>query len=85
MAEETDSRDGIRALIKTLKKMFRIPENLAHYTQEDFQKAEKKFLKFCLQNGCIIDDRGTVGEDGSKKRHEQPFHGPDTAPGRQRR
>jgi hypothetical protein len=57
MADTPDRTTGIKLLIQNLKKEFRIPENLEHYSEEDFQEAEKKYLKFCLQNGCNLDDR----------------------------
>ena len=44
-------KNGLMALIRKYRKKFRIPENLEHYSNEDYQKAEKKFLKFCLTNG----------------------------------
>lgn len=44
-------KNGIKALVRKYRKKFRIPENLNHYTREDYQKAEKKFLKFCLATG----------------------------------
>ena len=66
MADTPDRTTGIKLLIQNLKKEFRIPENLEHYSEEDFQVAEKKFLKFCLQNGCHVDDpdlSNTKGDD----------------------
>jgi hypothetical protein len=40
---------GIRALIKIYKNIFRIPENLNHYTKKDYRAAERKFLKLALE------------------------------------
>lgn len=40
--------NGIQLLIKKHKDIFRMPENLEHYSQEDFKAAEKKYLKFIL-------------------------------------
>lgn len=40
---------GIRALIKMYKNIFRIPENLNHYTEKDYRAAERKFLKLALE------------------------------------
>jgi len=42
---------GIDLLITRYKKMFRIPENLNHYSEDDFRLAEKKFLKYALMEG----------------------------------
>ncbi|MFZ0613783.1 MAG: hypothetical protein WAM73_16210 [Desulfobacterales bacterium] len=64
MADTSDKTTGIRRLIRNLKKEFRIPENLEHYSEEDLQEAEKKYLKFCLQNGCSIIDRTGAGDNG---------------------
>jgi hypothetical protein len=47
-----NSTIGIELLIERYKKNFRIPENLNHYFEEDFQEAEKKFVKYCIVNGC---------------------------------
>jgi len=51
-----NSRDdcGIEKLIKRYKKAFRIPENLNHYSQEDYKTAERRFIKHACLNGCII-------------------------------
>ena len=43
--------NGLKALIKRYRRKFRVKENLNHYSEEDFQKAEKKYLKFCLTTG----------------------------------
>jgi hypothetical protein len=43
--------NGLKALIAAYRKKFRIRENLRYYSKEDFQKAEKKYLKFCLTSG----------------------------------
>ena len=42
---------GILLLLKEYKKMFRIPENIDYYSEEDYKKAEKKFLKYALTRG----------------------------------
>jgi hypothetical protein len=44
---------GIRLLIDRYKKKFRISENLKYYSREDYQSAEKKFLKYALQKGKV--------------------------------
>lgn len=44
---------GIQKLYKKYQEVFRIPENLNHYSDEDFKKAEKKFLRHCFFNGKI--------------------------------
>jgi len=54
MAEVYNPKEGMQRIVREYKKQFRIPENLNHYSKKDFQKAEKRFLKFCLQEGCGI-------------------------------
>jgi len=44
-------KNGLKALIKKYRKKFRIPENIDHYAEDDFRRAEKKYLKFCLTTG----------------------------------
>jgi hypothetical protein len=39
---------GLERLLKEYKKMFRVPENLNYYSKEDYQEAERKFLKYVL-------------------------------------
>jgi hypothetical protein len=46
---------GIKFLIRKYKNQFNIPENLNHYSEMDFQKAEKRYVKYCLQKGrCLM-------------------------------
>ena len=66
MANTLDRTSGIKLLIQNLKKEFRVPENLEHYAEEDFQEAEKKYLKFCLQNGCSLDERDPTSNKGNE-------------------
>ncbi len=42
---------GVKRLVKSARKKFRIPENLNHYSKKDFKRAEKKFLKVCVLGG----------------------------------
>jgi hypothetical protein len=65
MADTPGRTTGIKLLIQNLKREFRIPENLEHYSEEDFQEAEKKYLKFCLQNGCNLDDHDLSSDRGN--------------------
>ena len=39
---------GLKSLINRYRKIFRIPENLNHYSDKDYKEAERKFLKFSL-------------------------------------
>ena len=43
--------NGIKLLVETYRKKFRIDENLNHYSEENFKIAERKFLKFALGVG----------------------------------
>ena len=51
MGGNPDYTTGIKLLIEGYKKQFRISENLNHYSKEDYQEAEKRFVKFCLHHG----------------------------------
>ncbi len=42
------STDGLQSLIKEYRNVFRIPENLNHYSEEDYKIAEKRFVKYAL-------------------------------------
>lgn len=42
---------GIELLMNRYRKKFRIPENLNHYSKEDYLAAERKFLKYALDAG----------------------------------
>ena len=48
------SETGIKRLIRKYADDFSIPENLENYSAEDFEKARKKFVKHCLQTGCVL-------------------------------
>jgi hypothetical protein len=39
---------GINKLLRRYREIFRVPENLNHYSPEDYKLAEKKFLKQAL-------------------------------------
>lgn len=49
MQEDVNQQNtGIQMLVDMYKAIFRVPENLDHYSHEDFKTAEKKYLKFSL-------------------------------------
>jgi hypothetical protein len=52
--------EGIRKLIKKYILEFRIPENLGHYSPEDYAEAEKRFVKYRLKEGCPPGERRAV-------------------------
>ena len=45
----SESRSGLQELIKKYRTLFRIPENVNHYSDEDYRLAERKFLKYLLE------------------------------------
>jgi hypothetical protein len=44
---------GIKSLIEIYKALFRIPENLNHYSEKEYRAAERKFLKYSLEQRKI--------------------------------
>lgn len=48
MANSLNTDRGIQLLIKKYRNIFKRPENIDYYTENDFKEAEKKFVKFCL-------------------------------------
>jgi hypothetical protein len=45
------SKHGIERLVSVYVDAFQIPENLEHYAPEDFEKAQRRYVRFCLQHG----------------------------------
>ncbi len=45
---------GLKLLINECRKNFRIPENLDHYSANDLRDAEKKYMKYCLNDGGYL-------------------------------
>jgi len=45
----SESRSGLQELIKKYRTIFRIPENVNYYSDEDYRLAERKFLKYLLE------------------------------------
>jgi hypothetical protein len=54
MEKDTSRETGILLLIKEYKNQFNIPENLDNYSQADYQNAEKRYVKYCLQKGRFL-------------------------------
>jgi hypothetical protein len=53
---------GLETLLWQHKRSFRIPENINHYSEEDFRAAEKKYLKLCMtQGGCNLSPPASNG------------------------
>ena len=53
MEKECTKKAGLELLVERYKKVFQIPENLNYYSEEDYQKAERKFLKYALDTGKV--------------------------------
>jgi hypothetical protein len=51
MGNRLKNASGLSTLIEEYRKRFRIRENLDHYSDEDFQEAEKKYIKYRLFHG----------------------------------
>ena len=54
MRKGSPSKSGIELLLEKYAAIFRTPENLNHYSKEDYQAAERKFLKYALENGNVF-------------------------------
>jgi hypothetical protein len=57
MGSDRSKDNGIKRLIRDCKKQFRIPENLDHYSQRDYLRAEKKFVKYVLRQGGAFSEK----------------------------
>lgn len=55
MTSHENAESGIKLVINNLIKQFRIPENLNYYSQQDFKKAERQFIKYGLSHGFIME------------------------------
>lgn len=54
MRDENRKNEGVELLVDRYKKMFRIPENLNYYSDNDYKKAERAFIKVALNQGLAI-------------------------------
>ena len=63
MDKKSRQTTGAKLLVKRYRETFRIPENLNYYSKEDYQRAEKKYLKFCLTTGMCEDSWGLADGD----------------------
>lgn len=48
MDELGRSASGIERLVAKWRTEFRRPENVDYYTEIDYQEAERKYVKYCL-------------------------------------
>lgn len=53
MAKDSRYKSGIQLLLKKYRELFRTPENLNHYLDTDLRIAERKFLKYALEQRGI--------------------------------
>jgi len=53
MRKDLRTNRGIKSLIRLYKNIFRTSENLNHYSKRDYRKAERKFLKYALEQRRI--------------------------------
>ena len=53
---------GIKSLVEIYKALFRIPENLDHYSESDYRTAERRFLKYALEHRKIEMENKPLGE-----------------------
>ncbi len=60
MSKNAGAYNGILTLVKQYQSIFRTRENLDHYSEEDYEIAERKFLIWCLKN------RPAIGQSSSK-------------------
>jgi len=61
MRKDSRTNRGIKSLIRLYKSIFRIPENLNHYSERDYRKAERKFLKHALEKRRIENEEELYG------------------------
>ena len=59
MANRRDTKNGIKLLVHKCPEQFRISENFEHYSDREYRKAERKYVKLCLR-GKIEYPRGEI-------------------------
>ncbi len=48
--------NGLKRLVEKCRNEFRRPENTEFYSEEDYRKAEKKYVRFCLTGEAFYTD-----------------------------
>ena len=48
MKDNPKKNTGIIMLTRQCKEKFKIPENINHYSERDYKKAERKYIKYVL-------------------------------------
>lgn len=59
MANRRDTKNGIKLLVKKCREQFRAHQNFEYYSDRDYQKAEREYVKLCLR-GKIKYPRGKI-------------------------
>ena len=50
MASRRDTQSDIKLLVQKCRDQFRVCENFEHYSDREYQKAERKYVKLCLRD-----------------------------------
>lgn len=58
---------GVRRLIQNIVRGFRIPENLNHYSPEDYVNAERQYIKYCLRQGAPAGGKLPTADGGGQE------------------
>jgi hypothetical protein len=53
MKKNPKHKSGIQLLLDRYRRIFRIPENKNHYSETDYKRAERRFLKYAIEEGII--------------------------------
>ncbi|UCG13590.1 MAG: hypothetical protein JSU72_03685 [Deltaproteobacteria bacterium] len=53
MKKNPQHKSSIQLLLDRYRAAFRIPENLDYYSEMDYRSAERKFLKYALEQDTI--------------------------------
>lgn len=51
MKKPVEIRNPMKEMVRRYRKKFRIPENLEHYSKQDYEAAEQKYVKMCITRG----------------------------------
>ena len=68
MTTHLEKTSGLKSLINKYRKLFRIPENLNHYSDKDYKEAERKFLKFSLFGHSVDSSTKSPGSEKSSEK-----------------
>ena len=53
MKKHSEQKSGIQLVLDRYRATFRVPENQNHYSNEDYKMAERRFLKYAIEQGVI--------------------------------